>query len=102
MRHFDQCHSFKDIPNVILPKERKTFKFNAIHAREKAPFVCYFDTGSLLLPNTDVKNPTHTHDIVSYKYLLVDEEGKIVANKREKGAEILGCRMIDNITKNFK
>ena len=40
-RHFDQCDKLKGIPNLILPKEGKTFKFNVFYAREIAPFVCY-------------------------------------------------------------
>ena len=43
------------MPNVVLPKEGENFKFNAFHAREKATFVCYFDTESILTLNTDVK-----------------------------------------------
>ena len=101
-RPFDQCDSFKGVPNVVLPKDRKKFKFTSFHARDKAPFVCYFDTESVLFPNTDVKNSTYRHDIASYKYLKVDKDGSIVAHKLETGGGNFWRRMIDRISANFQ
>ena len=69
---------------------------------KKTPFVWYFDKESVLLPNTDVKNSTHRHDIVSYKYVIVDKNSNIVAHKLETGGKNLGRRMIDNITTDFE
>ena len=49
-----------------------------------------------------MKNSTRRHDIVSYKYLIVDKDGYIVAHKLETGGGNVGRKMIDNITRDFK
>ena len=69
---------------------------------KKVPFVCCFDTESVLIPNNDVKNSTHRHDIVSYKYVIVHKDSNIAASKLETGGKNLGRRMIHNITANSK
>ena len=43
-RHYNKCFQFKVVPNIVLPNEGKTFKFTALHARDKAPFICYYVT----------------------------------------------------------
>ena len=66
------------------------------------PFVCYYDTESKLTSNNDIKNATHKHEIVSYKYIIVDKDNVVKARKIETGGNGLGERMIKNILSDFK
>ena len=61
------------MPNIFLSKEGNTFKFTALHARDKAPLICYFDTESKLTPSNDIKNAVHKHETKSCNYVLVDK-----------------------------
>ena len=51
----------------------------------------------VLSPDTDVKNSTHRHDIVSCKNVIVDKHINVVAYNLETACENLGRKMIDNI-----
>ena len=101
-RHYIQCVSFKGTPRIILPNDGKKYKFNAVHALEMAPFVCFYDTESKLVRNSDIANAIHKHQIVSYKYIILDTKNKVRAKKIETDTDNLGENMIKNIMNDFQ
>ena len=101
-RHYKQCKEFKGTPNIIIPQKGQKFKFTAIHALEKAPFVCYYDCESKLTDNKDIKNSEHRHEILSYKYIIVDVNDKVRAKRIETGGEKLSEKMLKKMMSDFK
>ena len=73
-RHYNRCLKFEGVPNIVLLNEGKTFEFTTLLARDKAKFICYYNTESKLTPSNGMKNTIHKHEIILYAYVFVDTD----------------------------
>ena len=94
-RHFDQCSTFKAIQAVNLSKKEERCKFSAHQATSMSPIVCYYNTESKLVPTTIYENATHKHEILSYKYMILDR----TTNKHIFKIETGGPNLAENSIK---
>ena len=101
-RHYQQCVNFEGCQNVVLPNPDKTYKFTAIDAPSKAPFVAYYYTEGKLIPTDEITNSVHKHEIISYMYCILDHEGMTRAVKIQTGGANLGEDMIKNLFDDYK
>ena len=81
--HYNCCKSDKKfIPTAVLPKPDYTFSFTANDALAKAPFVCYFDFETVLIPvdsSCGVKNAYHRHEAIAAQCVNVDRDKNVKA-----------------------
>ena len=86
----------------MLPPKGKTYRFQSRHAPELAPLFCYYDTESKLIECEDGSSNLHKHEVIAYRYAIIDKDVENWVQEHETDRENLGERMIARIEMNIK